>query len=150
MTAAVLLSVGAIPLAIGSSIDSSSLMGECRRCFRSLFSLDRVLVLTLSLAFSACNFLFSASIIASNSSSSLIRCFFLSRAVCAATRFFNFLLINFSSGDRFVNRLLFLVPPTTCMPPEDPDPSLSVPESSTFTFLISRWSTITEVATSPM
>lgn len=44
------------------------------------------------------------------SSSRSIRAFFLSRAVCAATRFFIFLLISFSSGERWFSLCLFLGP----------------------------------------
>jgi len=108
-----------------------------------VFSLDSVLVLALRREFSACSFVFSASISARASSSSDILCFFLSRAVCAATRFFSFLRIIFSSGDKFVSRRRFLVPPTW-RPPEDPDPSLSESESSTLICLMSRWSTRTD------
>lgn len=81
------------------------------RSFNSTFSADSFPVLRRSALFSACNLLFSVSICVNNSSNSSIRAFLRSRAVCAATRFFNFLLIILSSGLRFVSLFLFFGSP---------------------------------------
>jgi len=79
----------------------------CRRSFNSLFSCTRASFRFLRREFSSCSCLFLASRTLKLPSRSSIWAFFLSRAVWAATRFFSFLLIIFSSGLRCVSLCLF-------------------------------------------
>lgn len=75
--------------------------------FRAVFSEARRWFWTLRRSFSCWSNFFSASRALSASSMSSIRARFLSRAFWAATRFFSFLRISFSSVDRWSRLALF-------------------------------------------
>lgn len=90
---------------------SSSFTSRASRpnlCRSSWFSVNNPCDFSRKSSFSIRSFSFSISRSNTCCSSSLILAFFLSRAVWAATRFFNFLLSAFSSGVRCVSRCLFL------------------------------------------
>lgn len=86
------------PSPVSDLTDESPILASCPLSVS--FSLANVPVSALSVEFSIISFLFSRSSSITFNSRSDIRDFFRSRAVCAATLFFSFLRIIFSSCDR--------------------------------------------------
>jgi len=110
---------------IGSSLTTTSFKPNPRRSRSWSFSSSSNVVLFSKSLFSFSSSWFSSSNSATKLSSSVILAFLRSRAVCAATRFFNFLRIMRSSGVRCVSRLRFL----GCPSPRSPNLSISMFEA---------------------